>query len=114
MNQVKAMTIVNNLIFGLQRVRSASVEELTRMGWEEENVKKVLEFCIPWMQGEKGEAFLKSLAVVSDRGEVKGMELYNFMTILHRLDRNLLMMVSAMSQTIYPEPDTKWLMELGM
>lgn len=114
MNQEKALDLVNKLLFGLQRARSASVEELTRLGYEEKTVKAVIGNCMPWLEGEKGEAFLKSLAFVSDRSNVTGMELYNFMTVIHRLDRNLLMIVSGMSKTEFPEPDMKWLMELGL
>lgn len=114
MNQTEAMDIVNKSLYGLQRVRSMSIEELTRMGWEEKTVKAVIADLVPWMQGEKGDAFLKALALVSSRGSVTGQELYNFMIILHMLDRPLLMMVSAASERMYPQPNMKWLLELGI
>lgn len=114
MNQVQAIEIVNKALFGLQRVRSMGVEELTRLGWEEEIVRRVFADLVPWMEGERGKALLNSLATVSDRGTVKGMELYNFMTILHRLDKTLLMMLSAATETMFPSPDIKWVSELGM
>lgn len=114
MNQETAINIVDKLLFGLQRVRSMSIEELTRLGWEEDTVKSVIADLIPWMQGEKGDAFLSALSLVSYRKSVTGQELYNFMVILHLLDRNLLMMVSAISDTIYPAPNPKWIIGLGM
>lgn len=114
MNQKEAMLLVNNTLFGLQRLRSMTVEELTRMGWEEETVKRVISDLIPWMHGEKGDAFLNALAKVSSRGTVTGAELYNFMAILHLLDRNLLMMLSGASGVMFPEPKIEWIPGLGM
>lgn len=114
MNQEKAIELVNKALFGLQRVRSMSVEELTRMGWEEETVKVVISDLIPWMHGEKGDAFLNALGAVSSRGKVTGQELYNFMSILHLLDRTLLMMLSAVTETMFPAPQMYWILDLGI
>jgi hypothetical protein len=114
MNQEQAMELVNNLLFALQKMRSITIEELTNYGFEEKTVKSVVSDLVPWMHGEKGDAFLSGLALVQDRGSITGMELYNFMTILHLLDRNLLMMVSALSQRMYPKPEITWVVELGM
>lgn len=114
MNQETALNIVKSLMYGLQKFKSITVEELTRMGWEEDTVKKVLSDLAPWSNGEKGYAFINSLSSVLDRGKVTGSELYNFMSIIHLLDRNLLHMVQGVSETIFPEPDIKWISELGM
>ena len=113
MDQVKAMELVNKALTGLQRLRSMSVEELTRLGWDKETVESVIADLIPWMLGDKGDAFLRALAIVSDCGSVTGQELYNFMAILHLLDKTLLMMLSAVSETMYPEPRIDWLVILG-
>lgn len=114
MDQEKAMELVNKALYGLQRVRSMSVEELTRMGFEEGTAKRVIGDLVPWMQGEMGDAFLESLAKVSNRGSVDGIELYNFMFILHAFDRNLLMMISAVTDVMFPEPNLAWVRELGV
>lgn len=114
MDQENAVKIVNELLFGLQRVRSMTVEELTICGFEEKTVKAVISDLIPWMYGDKGDAFLKALAGVADKGVVRGMELYNFMTILHRLDKALLMMVSVVCERAFPEPEISWISELGV
>ena len=114
MNQEKALTLINKMLFGLQRVRSMTIEELTRLGFEEHTVRTVISDLIPWMHGERGDALLTSLARVSSSGYVTGQQLYNYMTILHTLDRNLLMMISAASETMYPKPNLEWIRELGM
>mgnify|MGYP001616823587 CR=1 FL=1 len=114
MNQEQAMKLVNRAMIGLQRTRTISIEELTRFGWEESTVKSVIADLIPWAIGEKGDALLNALSLVSNRGSVTGQELYNFMTILHRLDKALLIMITGFTETVFPEPDMKWFMELGL
>jgi hypothetical protein len=64
------------------------------------------------MHGEKGDGLLRALNLVLDRDSVTGMELYNFMTIIKMLDIPTGMIVSALADTDFPEPDIAWHREL--
>lgn len=114
MNQTEALEIVDKLVFGLQRVRSMTIEELTRLGFKENVVKAVIEDLMPFTQGSKSDALLNALTMVQNRKSITGQEFYNFMTILHTLDRALLVMVAIITETEYPYPNMKWFIELGI
>ena len=117
MNQEKAMEIVNKLIFGLQRARTASREGVENVASAKginnpEIVNGVLEDSNPWLHGPKAEALLQGLVMVSERGRVTGMELYNFMTIIHRLDPVAAAMAGTFAEYTFPKPEIEWITAL--
>lgn len=117
MNQKAAMDIVNKLLFGIQRARTASLEgteAVARPGTSPEIINDVLEDLTPWLHGPKAEALIKALTIVSDRGSVTGGELYNFMTIIHVLNPVIAAMAGTFADTTFPKPDMTWFGELGM
>lgn len=117
MNQEKALEIVNKLLFGIQRARTAScegTENLAPEGTRPEVIDGVLEDLTPWLHGPKAEALLTALVRVSDRGHVTGGELFNFMTIIHVLNPTIAAMAGILSDYTFPKPNMTWFGELGM
>jgi hypothetical protein len=116
MTQEQAMEIVNRLIFGLQRARTASREGTEALAGKvrPKIVDGVLEDLIPWLHGQKAEALLNGLTKVSDRGSITGQELYNFMYIIHNLNPIIAAMAGTLADTTFPKPDMKWFAELGL
>ena len=108
MNQEEAMKLVRALLFGAQRTRSASREELAR-NFDADIVNNVLVDLNPWLDGSRSKAFLKTLAQIDERGSVTGLEFYNLMTIIHNLEPVIAVTAGIMSDTIFPEPDISWL-----
>jgi len=118
MNQEKGMEIVNKLIEGLQHARSISREGVESIANEKsiepEIVDGVLEDLTPWLHGPKAEALLSRLIKVSERGSVTGMELFNFMTVIHVPSPVVAAMAGALTDYTFPFPTTNWIMELGL
>ena len=110
--QQEAMELVRKLLFGLQRARSASKEALQGYESDDKIVSSVLETIDPWLYGKNGEALLKAVSMVIDRGSITGMEFYNFMTIIHRLDSTIGMCVGILTDTKFPEPTIKLITDL--
>ena len=108
MKQSEAMEFVRKLLFGVQRSRSAARESLSGSDVSDKLIENVLVDLNPWLYGPKGEGFIKALAQVDARGSVTGMEFYNFMTIIHRLDPTIAATAGILSETSYPEPDARW------
>ena len=113
MKQAEAMKLVNTLIIGLQRARSVSKESLEDLVIDGKVISKqvvinVLEGLTPWLHGPKGDGFLCALMVVSNRGTVTGMDMYNFMTIIHLLNPTVAAMAGILTDTTFPEPDIHW------
>jgi hypothetical protein len=118
MDQEKGMEIVNRLIVGLQRARSASREGVDAIAKGKsigpEIVDGVLEDLTPWLHGSKAESLLNGLMKVQERGSVSGMELFNFMTIIHVIDPKIASMAGILADYTFPFPTTNWIMELGI
>lgn len=111
MKQSEAMDYVRKLIFGLQRARSVEREALGESGeFSAEVVERVLADLTPWMNGEKGKSFLEILVKVEERGTVAGMDLYNFMTVIHLLEPTASAVAGMLSGTTFPEPDLQWVL----
>ena len=109
MKQADAMKYARNLLFGMQRSRSALRETLTNTGdFTKETIESVLEDLNPWLYGVKGEGLLKGLALVDARGSITGQEFFNFMVIINRLDPLIAITAGILSDTTYPEPDIRW------
>ena len=116
MNQTQALEIVNKLIFGIQRARTASREETEAIAPDirPEIIDGVLEDLTPWLHGPKAEALLNGLVKVSDRGTVTGQELYNFMTVIHILNPVIAMMAGTLANYKFPQPNMQWFLDLGL
>ena len=114
MKQEEALKLCNALLTGLQRARSIVEENASRELSINGNpidpkvMDSALEDITPWLFGEKGNALVRGLGIVSDRDSVKGMEFFNFMYIIHVLEPTLNMMAGALTDTMFPEPDIAW------
>lgn len=120
MNQNEAMKLVKHLIIGLQRARSVNKEQLENMEDEMGNkfpsniTEVVLEDLTPWLHGPKADRLILSLQQIQERGKITGMELYNFMVIIHLLNPTIGAMVGTLTDTIFPQPNINWVRELGI
>ena len=102
MNNDQRLEILENMRFAFQRFRS-NVRE-TR---EKTNLTDgMLEDMFPWVFSSKCP--LPAIQRCLDRGEVTGMELYNFMTILHRFAPEVMV---AHAEFDFPKPDMRWCIE---
>ena len=122
MKQTQAMDYVRKLLTGVQRARSVSTEGIENivlgMGGElsEEQqgvITDLLEDLTPWLYGAKGNALLNGLALVDNRGSVTGMEFFNFMTIIHRIEPFIAATAGILTETSFPEPETSWCLGLS-
>lgn len=117
MNQTQAMEYINKLVIGFQRARSVSRENLTKGATLSEKisdrlVESILEDLNPWLFGAKGEAFFKALLKTQEQGKVNGIDFFNFMTIIHRLDPTLQTLIGILTETDFPEPNIEVISQL--
>lgn len=98
------------MLFALQKIRSNEKEYLENMGGVTPEVaKNIFELIAKWTAGSHGEATLKGLQKVIDRGYVSPMEFYNFMTIAYKFDSGIINLWLSLLNESLPEPDTEWL-----
>jgi hypothetical protein len=111
MKQQEANKLMSTLLIGLQRARSVDMENLSYNDGRkvsDELTEAIAADLTPWLHGTKGNAFLSGVIKVQDRN-VTGMEFYNFMYIIHRLEPTMQAMIGALTETNFPEPDMQWI-----
>ena len=109
MDQTEAMKHLQALMHALQRYRSIIKENMTGISGINDEMLATL---YPWIFGTKCP--LIALQKVLDRGSVNGSEFYNFMYIVHRFIPEIKIVRLIETQEKFPEPDTNWIMELGL
>ena len=107
MDQAEAMKHLQVMMTSFQRYCSIVREYMTNLLPED-----ALATMYPWVFGTKCP--LTALQKVLDRGSVTGSEFYNFMYIVHRFIPEIRIIRMIETQEKFPEPDTNWIMELGL
>lgn len=109
MDQAEAMKHLQAMMVTLQRYRSIIRENISGIeGFNDE----MLATLYPWVFGAKCP--LIALQATLAKGSVSGSEFYNYMFIIYKFAPELKIIRLIESQEKFPEPDTNWIMELGL
>lgn len=109
MDQTEAMKHLQAMMITIQRYRSIIKENISEIeGFNDE----LLASLYPWLFGPKCP--LIALQATLDKGSVNGSEFYNYMFIIHKFVPELKIIRLIETQERFPEPDTNWIMELGL
>lgn len=101
MTAVEAMAVVDRMVQVVTKMRSVGRETLGDTAITQD----LFEDLEPWVYGEK--SILPKLAMLQDRGNVTGPELYNLMYVAHHLAPYIAASALGMGDPL-PEPDLAW------